>query len=153
MADYRIEDHLPLDAGGFKFILVPVNPTTGEPVPRWQLGEVVIELAENVFVPYVMEKPATGGGHGRETVDAAHTPQTIVVATVPARAVTIQALPTNTDDIAVGMSNTVRSGPAGSETGVLLQARESVTLAVRDLVSVWIDANVNDEGVSYVYLV
>jgi hypothetical protein len=153
MADTRIEDHLPQDAGGFKFILVPVNPSDGTPVPRWQVGEVEVENSENTYVPYVMEKPAESGGQGQETVDVPETPQRIVGASVPCRAVIVQALPTNTDYVAVGMSNTVRAGPAGSEAGVQLAGGESVTLAVRDCYLVWIDAVVADEGVTFLYVV
>ena len=152
MADTRIDDHLPLDAGGFKFILVAVNPADGTPVPRWQIEELVTENSENVFIPFVAEKPGISGGQGQKVVAVPHTPETLVAATVPARAVTIQALWTNTDNIALGMTNTTRSGPAGAEAGVVLQAGQSMVIGVRDLFSIWIDVEVAGEGVSYLYV-
>jgi hypothetical protein len=61
--------------------------------------------------------------------------------------VELQALKTNTGNIAVGGAAVVAA--AGSESGILLTAGQTETVDVTDLKDVWIDSTVSGEGVSY----
>lgn len=63
--------------------------------------------------------------------------------------VTIQALYANAGDVVIGDSTVIAS--AGTRRGVALPAGASVTLYVEDLYPIYIDAENNNDGVSYIY--
>lgn len=63
------------------------------------------------------------------------------------REIFIQAKPTNTGLVYVGTSATT----AGSGGGAVLSARESLTFSVTNLNDVWVDVDVNGEGVTGIY--
>lgn len=89
---------------------------------------------------------ASSLSNGRKTVAVAGT----AVALGPSGAcawVTVTALPTNTGLVHVGGSGVLAT--PGSETGVPLAARESVTVPVTNVASVFVDARVAGEGVTY----
>ncbi len=94
------------------------------------------------------DDPSVGGSEGSKNVAAAATPETIVAVSTPCRRVIITARAGNTKPIAYGFSNAVRA-TAGAEVGAQLAAGASVSLPVADALLVWIDAQVNGEGVSF----
>jgi hypothetical protein len=77
------------------------------------------------------------------------TPSTAVVlgTTLAIKSVYIRALPTNTSFICVGDVN-VDQAAAGTQQ-ILLYANDSVTIDIADRATVYIDADVGTEGVSY----
>jgi hypothetical protein len=97
--------------------------------------------------------PAEAGtalADGRKVVAAAGTREALVPAPTPARYVTLTALRGNAGDVVVG-GNTVVAALAGRR-GVPLAAGDSETLPVNDLAKVFLDAEVNGDGVSFVYV-
>jgi hypothetical protein len=89
---------------------------------------------------------ASSLSNGRRTVP---TPGTAVALGTSAACawVTVTALPTNEGLVHVGASGVLAT--PGSETGVPLAARESVTVPAQDVSLVFVDAVVSAEGVSY----
>lgn len=87
-------------------------------------------------------------GHGVKVVTTAGT-DVVLASTTPAKWVTIQAQTDNTGNIAVGGVGVDATEATG--TGVLLDAGQSVTLAIDNLADVYIDSSVNGEGVRYTY--
>jgi hypothetical protein len=87
-------------------------------------------------------------GHGVKTVTTAGTDVALATATV-AKWVTIQAQTDNSGFVAVGASGVDATEATG--TGVLLDAGQSITLAVDNLADVFIDSTVNGEGVRFTY--
>lgn len=88
-------------------------------------------------------------GHGVKTVAVAGTDETLVSAARSCKWVIVQAQTDNTGIIAVGgvgVDATVATG-----TGVALTAGQSVTLAIDDLLRVYVDATVSGDGVRYTY--
>lgn len=88
-------------------------------------------------------------GDGRKTVAVAGTAVRLVSSNTPCRKVDIQALPSNTDQVAVGSSAVVAT--AGSERGTVLAPGGTATLSVQDLYALYIDAAVSGEGVTFTY--
>lgn len=113
-------------------------------VPTDAAGVVVDPVAAAVSAA------ASGGGQGNKVVAAAGTPVALAAAT-PCRAVVITARIGNTKEVAVGFSNTVRA-TSGAEIGMQLQPGQSISIAVTDLSLIFIDAQVNGEGVSYTFV-
>ena len=92
----------------------------------------------------------TGIGDGRETVDAAGTAQAIAASTV-AKAVKITAETDNTDVICVGGSTVVEAD--ATRRGMPLYPGESTPwIPCDNLADIFIDAAVQDEGVTFIYL-
>jgi hypothetical protein len=72
-----------------------------------------------------------------------------------AKTVTIQALSTNTGKIAVGGAKVVAAvgtKAAPKTEGVLLNAGDTISLDIIDTADIWLDATVNEDGVSFVVL-
>lgn len=90
----------------------------------------------------------TGIGHGVKAVAAAGTDEALASST-PAKWVCVQAQTDNTGFIAVGATGVDATVATG--TGVLLDAGESITLAVDNLADVFVDATVSGDGVRYTY--
>ena len=97
--------------------------------------------------PYA-EHTTTAVGHGVKTVASAGTDEALASST-PAKWVTVQAQTDNSGNIAVGGPGVDATEATG--TGILLSAGESITLAVDNLMDVYIDASVSGEGVRYLY--
>lgn len=88
-------------------------------------------------------------GDGRKTVATAGTAEALVGSATPAKKVEIQALFSNTQRLAVGASTVDET--AGSERGTILLPGSSFTLYLEDLADIFVDVNVNGEGVSYTF--
>lgn len=88
-------------------------------------------------------------GDGRKVVTTSGTAVTLAASTT-CREVTITALSSNTGTVVVGGSTVIAA--ASTRRGVPLAAGASITLAVNDLASVYLDATVNGEGVSFLFL-
>lgn len=90
---------------------------------------------------------------GRKVVAASGTGEQ--VATSGSGVVIIQAFSANTGVIRLGgptVAGAVWSATASSRRGLELEAGQSLTLPVRELTSIYIDASVSGEGVDYVIL-
>jgi hypothetical protein len=96
----------------------------------------------------------TGGGiiaaipatvvNGQKTVTAAGTAEALGAATTLYSGVSVKALATNTNDIYVG------SSAVDDTNGYVLSAGEAVFVENGDLANIFIDADTNSEGVSFV---
>lgn len=88
-------------------------------------------------------------GDGRAVVAASGT--AVPISTTPnyVTAVTVTALPTNTNLVWVG-GPTVKAA-VGQERGMPLDASDSFYMEVADLNRIYIDAITNGEGVTYTY--
>ncbi len=54
-----LAEALPQDTGGFRFMLVMVDPTTGSVISRWKVGTTATENGETVAVPAVDARQPT----------------------------------------------------------------------------------------------
>lgn len=88
-------------------------------------------------------------GDGRKTVTVAGTPERLVASNTPCRKVEVQALPTNTDVVALGASTV--DAAAGAERGTILPPNGYATLYVEDLYALYVDAATSGEGVAFTY--
>ena len=86
---------------------------------------------------------------GRKTVASAGTPEALVGVATPCKRVDVQALSTNTGIIVVGGAGVVAA--AGTRTGIALEAKQTYSFSITDLANVYIDATVDNEGVSFTY--
>lgn len=96
-----------------------------------------------------LQQTYTSVGNGRKTVAVHGTAVQLVSTSTACKRLDITAFQTNTKTIAVG-SSSVLANP-GTEQGVVLQPTETYTLFVTDLSFIWIDSEINGEGVSYTY--
>lgn len=87
---------------------------------------------------------------GRKTVAVAGVPERLSSTEVSCTGVIIQALRTNSGNVAVCGSDV--SVQAGGESGISLVAGQTITLFMKDLKGIWIDSANNNEGVSYLTL-
>lgn len=81
-------------------------------------------------------------------VATAGTPEPISATSKFCKSVTIQALASNTANVAIGGESTV---DLSAETGVVLTPGNSLTMNAVDLKDIWVDVGVNTEGVSVTY--
>lgn len=88
-------------------------------------------------------------GDGVKSVTTAGTAVQLSSSSIPCRMVEVQARAGNTGKIAVGASTVVAT--AGSERGIILQPGQSASFRVKDVSTLYLDASVSGEGVSYVY--
>lgn len=88
-------------------------------------------------------------GDGRAVVASSGTAVPISASVNYVTAVTVTALPTNTNLVWVG-GPTVKAA-VGQERGMPLDASDSFYMEVADLNRIYIDAITNGEGVTYVY--
>lgn len=87
---------------------------------------------------------------GRKAVTTAGTRVQLQAASQLAYAVAITALSTNTGTIVVGGTTVVAA--AATRQGTPLAAGATVTFDFVDLSTIWLDATVNGEGVSFSYV-
>lgn len=106
-------------------------------------------LVKGLLVNGVSLKPSTAGGEGQQEVAAAATPEQLA-ANQACTSVAITAQIGNTKQVAIGFSNAVRA-TAGAEIGMQLQPGDTVVYNVDNLNKIWVDAQVNGEGVSFTY--
>lgn len=90
--------------------------------------------------------PGASVGSGHQTVAAAGSRVQLTTTSTPILSVTVKALAGNTGTIYVGGSN------VSAANGYELVAGEPISLDVDNLTDVYIDAGVNGEGVSYIYV-
>ncbi len=90
--------------------------------------------------------PASSIFDGAKAVTTAGTEVCLVATSTPCLAVTIQALRANTGIIYVGGTT------IAANRGISLSAGESWSVAINDLIDIWIDASVSLDGVSFVYV-
>jgi hypothetical protein len=88
-------------------------------------------------------------GDGLQLVASAGTAEALAAAATPCRLIVVSARPENTDVVVVGASTVVAA--AGTRRGISLVPGQSVSLHVKDVSSLFVDAVVSGEGVSYVY--
>jgi len=81
--------------------------------------------------------------NGQKTVTAAGTAEALA-STTSIKSVTIQALRSNTGNIYVGDSS------VDSTNGFVLSPGASVATEIDDLATIYIDADINGEGVCYI---
>lgn len=86
---------------------------------------------------------------GRKTVTTPGTAEALVSSNTICRKVTIMAELDNTDYVVVGDSTVVAA--LGTRRGIPLSAGMSITLEVQDLITLYIDAVIATEGVTYLY--
>lgn len=84
---------------------------------------------------------------GRQTVDAAGTPQPLSDDPVPCSIVVVQGLDDNADIVAVG-ADTVDAA-LGAQRGHLLEALDSIVIPIDDAAKLFVDARASDEGVTW----
>jgi len=82
--------------------------------------------------------------NGQETVAAAGTAEALKTTKTEVLAVIIKALPGNTDDVYIGDSD------VSSANGLVLSPGDPVAIPIDDLAKVFVDVDVNGEGVSWV---
>lgn len=90
--------------------------------------------------------PCSNLGSGQKNITTAGTDE-VLASSTSILSVTIKARSTNTGFIYVGVEG------VSSTTGYILSASETVTADVDNLADVWLDASVNGEGVSYIYVI
>lgn len=88
-------------------------------------------------------------GDGLQLVASAGTAEALAAASTACRLVVVSARPENTDVVVVGASTVVAA--AGTRRGISLSPGQSVSLRVKDVANLYVDAVVTGEGVSYVY--
>lgn len=93
-----------------------------------------------------MPNPSTFIQSGVKLVTTAGTQETLAASSTPCNEVVIQALAANIGMVYVGGANIA----AGE--GVELDAREGLSLDIDDLLKVWVDVEMDGEGVSFVYI-
>ncbi|HEY65532.1 MAG TPA: hypothetical protein G4O02_13280 [Caldilineae bacterium] len=54
-----LTERLAQDSGGFRFMMVLVNPTDGSIISRWKVGETLTENGETVAIPVVEAREGT----------------------------------------------------------------------------------------------
>jgi hypothetical protein len=90
--------------------------------------------------------PTNGGGRTVSTTGA----KSIVAASIPCTRIDIQALATNTKNVAVGSAGA--NATPGSENGIQLQPGEIYNIDFPvDALSIFLNPLVSGEGVSYTY--
>ena len=88
---------------------------------------------------------------GRQVVATAGTPVPLSTTSLSVLTVKVQALATNTDEVAVGGSDV--DAAEGSENGMVLDADQIVEFGVAEvdeLGDIYVEARVDGEGVSFV---
>lgn len=91
----------------------------------------------------------TGIGDGRKEVDVAGTAETLVASSIPCTKVNIMAEKNNTGIICVGGSSVVAA--EATRTGIPLDAGQSQTIEIDDLVKIYLDTTVSTDGVTFNY--
>lgn len=130
---------------------IPIGAMGGDPTAptgeETKSPEVTAGNLKTVKCPEcVCIEPGSDIGSGQETVAVAGTCVQLSEESLSILSVTVKALATNGGNIYVG-DETV-----DATSGFVLAAGESVSMDVDDLSDVYIDADVNGEGVSFIYL-
>jgi len=138
------------NAGVDVFGLVTATPAVYTLLRRLKDLLTGIVLAAGTAVIGKVGHDITGIGDGLKVVATAASRVTLVAASTPAKVVIITAETDNTDYVVVGGSTVVAL--LATRQGTPLNAGDSITLLVDDLVDVYLDAVVSGEGVTFTYL-
>ena len=95
------------------------------------------------------EQPFNQMGDGRQVVATKANRVQLSATSTHVKKVEITALSTNTEAIAVGGVTVVAE--AGTETGKIIYATDSITIYADNLNKIYIDSRVDGEGVTYIY--
>jgi len=87
---------------------------------------------------------------GDKDVTAAGTAEHLVDASLEVKWIRITAKSANTENVGIGDSTV--NATAATEVGTILDALQYVELFDVDLYEIYVDADVNGEGVTYTYL-
>lgn len=104
-------------------------------------GSVALNSSTTISV---LIKPFTIVGNGVQTVPTAGVSVQLASSNAT-QTVTVRAFATNTGKIYVGSST------VSSANGFQLSPQETISLDIANISSIWIDADVSGEGVSYIY--
>ena len=88
-------------------------------------------------------------GQGRKVVAAAGTAEQLTAEDTPCQKVEIQAELTNTGVVCIGGSGVVAA--EATRKGIALEKKDTYCFEIDNLNKLYIDAEVNGEGVTYVY--
>lgn len=102
------------------------------------------ENSDDILAAIEAQVAASAITSGVQVVTTAGT-QVALAATAPAVQVIVVANPSNTGNIYVGDST------VSSANGIILEAGDSLTIAIDDIAKVYIDSDVNLEGVRFAY--
>ena len=86
----------------------------------------------------------------RKTVTTAGTAERLSTTLINCVQICLQALLTNTGNIAIGGSNVIVA--SGSENSITLVPGQTMTINCQNPQIIWMDAEVNGEGISYLVL-
>jgi hypothetical protein len=87
-------------------------------------------------------------GSGKKIISTAGVKETLVSSSTPCKEVLIMALPDNTGEIWIGDNNV----SASSKIGIVLYKNDAVSIQIDNLQKIYLDATVDGEGVSYIYI-
>jgi hypothetical protein len=87
---------------------------------------------------------------GRKLVTTAGTRVQLSTSSVPCQGLIIQSLRSNSGNISIGGEDV--SGTLGTENGVELSPGQTMTLFCKDVSLVWMDSDINSEGIQYLIL-
>jgi hypothetical protein len=85
---------------------------------------------------------------GKKIISTAGAKETLVNSSTPCKEVLIMALPDNTGEIWVGDENV----SASEKIGIVLYKGDAVSIQIDNLQKIYLDATVDNEGVSYIYI-
>ena len=97
----------------------------------------------------VFKHSNTGINDGRKEVAVAGTAETLTTSSTPCTKVNIMAEKNNTGIIVVGGSSVV--AVEATRTGIPLDAGQSHTIEIDDLVKIYLDTTVSTDGVTFNY--
>lgn len=124
--------------------LTGVAETSGE-TRQLKVEETTDALLVNGVVTTTPASTITGG---RKVVAVTGTAIKLVANSTTCVKVVVQALSTNSGDIAVGGSDVVLT--AGSEAGIILPQQNSISIDIDDVSKIYINGAAGD-GVSFIY--
>jgi hypothetical protein len=122
-----------------------INPATDE-----KIDDVISGLSDvKTAVQSIITTTYSELGDGRKTVSASGIAEQLSVASVPCKEVIVVALITNLNDIAIGDDTVVAGG--ATKRGIPLMAGQSTSIKIDNLNKIYINADVNGEGITYLY--
>jgi hypothetical protein len=100
--------------------------------------------------PLPVSETSTAIANGIKNVTTSGTPVQLLSSTTACTTVIVCAKPTNTGVIAVGASTVIAA--SASLNSIPLMPGDSISLPINDVSKVYIDATVNGEGATFLYL-
>jgi hypothetical protein len=87
-------------------------------------------------------------GSGKKIITTAGVKETLVSSSTPCKEVLVMALPTNTGEIWVGDANV----SASDKIGIVLYKGDAISIQIDNLQKIYLDATVDGDGVSFIYV-